>query len=316
MSRSTDLKTVAKRALAGVGLRISRVRDERVVQNRHHWDEARKALAGVESIKGPTDPRLLAEADTYAEKVLGWKGYAPWLHVYAAVSGDFREGWMPDNYYGTFVVGRLKGRYGAVSGLKSLAGKMINSEHFPDIAYQINGGLFSRGYEEVAHERLKAILFRDTDRVVFKSDGSGRGRHIYFFDEDTFDFDKVAALGNGVFQKCIDQHPEYAELGPSAVATLRLTSVIEKDTRSLVRAAFLRVGQGTDTHVISGYHLRLAVDPRSAPTDTSPIGAPSLTTPIPRCASREGSRPSSRHASRQCRNFTEEFPLFARSAGT
>lgn len=108
--------------------------------HRAHRLQATAILANIARDTGrslPASDRKLC--DDYARDVLGHRHYAPWLYVYSLFSGNFREGWIPDNYYGAVVVPRLKGAYGAVSSLKPLNTAILGRQGFPDIASHING---------------------------------------------------------------------------------------------------------------------------------------------------------------------------------
>ena len=106
------LKTFVENSL----YRLQGIRFHRV-----HKKLAARVLRQVEQHRGTTNPNCLRQSEAYAQEVLGWKGYAPWLQVYSAVAGEFREGWLPDNYYGWVVAPRLQGAYGQSSALRRLA---------------------------------------------------------------------------------------------------------------------------------------------------------------------------------------------------
>jgi len=198
--------------------------------------------------------------DEYAIEVLGHKHFAPWLYVYSLISGGFKEGWIPDNYYGAVVVPKLKGPYGSVSYLKPLNSAIFGSDVFPDLVAYVNGVFFDSNYDHVPTEEVKRILFRDHDRVIFKPDNSQQGSGIRIFDQKSFDISTVKQLGNGLFQKFIEQHYIFAEFTSSAVATIRLTSVLEDDGKVSIRAGYLRFGRGRETHVQSKSHIRVPLD--------------------------------------------------------
>ena len=63
---------------------------------------------------------------------------------------------------------------------------------------------------------------------------------------------------NGVFQSHITQHAEFAALSPDAVATLRITTVIDDAGRCTARTAYLRLGQSGESHVRSATGIRVA----------------------------------------------------------
>lgn len=227
---------------------------------RHHA-EAREILHRLEQERGALDSRYRRLADEYARDVLGWSGYAPWLYVYAAVAGEFREGWIPDNYYGEVVMPRIKGPYGEAISLNSLSRIVCgNCGYFPDIAYCVNGGFYSSELEFVAPDRIKDVLFGERDKVVFKVDGSSRGDGVYVIDRAGFSLDAIRRLGSGVFQSYIDQHDEFRQITPGSVATVRMTTVLDDAGKSRLRAGYVRVGRNRDTHVRAESSLRVTID--------------------------------------------------------
>jgi len=223
-------------------------------------DSANKTLKSIESVKGKTDPKMIRLSNEYASDVLGWKGYAPWLYVYCAVSDSFKEGWIPDNYYGKIVVPALKGDYGKIANLKSLTNILFHEPLFPDRAYYANGLFFSTNYEVLSPEKVKEHVFKDSDKIAFKLDNSVRGWGISFFEKSGFDVDKIKKLGNGVIQAYINQHDFFQEFMPNSVATIRLTTTVDDQGNCTVRACFLRIGRSIDTHINSESRISIPVD--------------------------------------------------------
>lgn len=62
-----------------------------------------------------------------------------------------------------------------------------------------------------------------------------------------------------MFQDFISQHEFFAEFHRDSVATLRLTTVVERGGQASLRAAYLRLGAGRETHVRSASHLRIPI---------------------------------------------------------
>ncbi len=150
----------------------------------NHYADIRdvtKILKSVESYRGKTGSRDKKLGDDYAMEVFGHKHFAPWLYVYSAVSGKFKEGWMPENYYGSVVVPKLSGRYGRVADLRALNAVILQSDAFPDLLAYVNGTFFDTAYRFVSPDAVKTTLFKDHERVVFKLDHSLQGRGIQFF---------------------------------------------------------------------------------------------------------------------------------------
>lgn len=251
MLKSEKLKLVVQQAA------------EKVTRYRYHYISnkiALTSLAEIEKEKGKLSSQTKKIAHTYAVEVLGWKGYAPWLYVYAHLAGEFKEGWIPDNYYGKVVIPKIQGAYGKISFLNSLTNQLFNKEVSPDIAYYNNGLWFEKNFRPTATKNIRDILFAETDRVVFKLDNSYQGRGVFQIVKEEFNRGFIEQKGNGVIQKYIQQHPFFNEFLTSAVATIRITTVVEIDNSISIRACYLRLGRFRDTHVKSKNHIRIPID--------------------------------------------------------
>jgi len=104
--------------------------------------EATRALRVIESYRGKIDKRDIKSCNNYAINILGNQHFAPWLYVYVALSREFKEGWMPDNYYGSVVVPKVKGRYGMLADHEGLNAAILQSDGFPDMPAYANGIFF------------------------------------------------------------------------------------------------------------------------------------------------------------------------------
>jgi hypothetical protein len=229
---------------------------------RFHLDHslhAKKILQLLESKYGKTDPANLRLADAYARDVYGDPVYAPWLRVYTAFCGTFKEGWIPDNYYGIVVVPHMKGLYGKIANLKPISQQLFGGDTLPDIAYFANGLFFTDKSVVVPDRELRDVVFEHGERVVFKLDGSAQGKGVHFFDKANFDPALIRSLGNGVIQTFIDQHPIFKAFASKPVATLRFTTVVDDSGRISIRACYLRLGRAADTHVLSDREICVAV---------------------------------------------------------
>ncbi|WP_424684056.1 sugar-transfer associated ATP-grasp domain-containing protein [Frateuria sp. YIM B11624] len=256
-----SVKSLSKRSMA-VARHVYADLCQRQRQS-HYNHKAEVVLRAVESQRGRTDSTAVRQADEYAREVLGSAMYAPWLRVYAAVSGGFREGWIPDNYYGLVVDTRKNGDAAKIAQIKSFTGRILDTDALPDLAYAIDGLYYSREYRPVSQQQLVDILFARDERAVFKADNSSQGRSVVFMMRKDFSADRPLRLPDGVFQAPIRQHDFLAAFSPTAIATVRITTARELDGRITVKAAYLRLGRTSDEIVRSRSHVRVAVDPVS-----------------------------------------------------
>jgi hypothetical protein len=229
--------------------------------SRNHLRAARAKLAKLEAAYGPLNPADRQKCDAYAVEVLGNAKFAPWLHVYAHVAGEYRDGWIADNFYDECVLPHNSGPYGELSGLRSLNVTLFDAPEFPDLAAQINGMVIARDGQTVAAKDLVEVLFAAGDRIIFKSDASQSGVGVQVLDRAGFDPTQVRKLGSGIFQPFVRQHDLFQRLGNCpAVATLRLTTAADEAGRVSLRGSYLRFGQGRSDFLLSADEVNAVVD--------------------------------------------------------
>ncbi|MBU3028340.1 sugar-transfer associated ATP-grasp domain-containing protein [Zobellia galactanivorans] len=237
---------------------------DRLISVRYNYiskKSAFKALKNIEQDKGRLSPKTKKEAVLYAKETLGSKKYAPWLYVYAAISGGFKEGWIPDNYYRNRVIPKTQGDYGRISFLKTLNNKIFDAEISPDIAYYINGQWFKKDLTTpLSFETLHHICFQASERVVFKLDQSYQGNGVFVLNSKSFNRTEIENKGNGTLQRFIVQHKFFDQFSTRSVANIRMTTVIDKNGKPSLRACYLRLGRSKDSHVKSCNHIRVPVD--------------------------------------------------------
>ena len=176
------------------------------------------------------------------------------------MAGEFREGWLPENYFGSVVVPKLQGELGKTSLLKSLSKKLFNAKDFPDVGYFVNRVFHSKNYDSLKESDVTDYIFQDSDKIIFKLNNSAQSKGVFIFDINSFDLQKIKGLGDGVFQKYISQHVFFNEIMPNSVSTLRILTVIDKLGKASVRSVYLRVGRSKDLHVSPGSQISIPVN--------------------------------------------------------
>ncbi len=207
------------------------------------------------------DPGLARRAEAYAADVFGWRGYAPWLKVYTLLQGEFREGWIPDDYYAQVVSAHINGAYRGVAQLRQASVRLFGQAGMPDSLHVVRGLLFAPDGAPVRPDQAATLVFARGPRTIFKTTGSWAGEGIRIL--DAAGFAAAAARGpwpDGVFQDFIEAHPMLAGLYPAATATLRLTTAIDDAGEVGLRAAYLRLGSKGDAYVRAATVVRIALD--------------------------------------------------------
>jgi len=229
----------------------------------------RKALSNLKSIeeyKGKLSKQLSKKCDEYAISIFGSKRYSPWLKVYSVMAGEFKEGWIPDNYYGRVVNAKTKGLHGELSEMKTINSIIFRGEELLDKIYYINGILFDTNYNHIKENEIVEYAFGNSNKIVYKLDNSLRGRGVYVVKKEEFNWNHFKRKGNGTFQKFIEQHSFFSHFTPNSVATLRITTIASL-TSITTRAASLKLGRSFDTHIHGSSIMQLNIDLASGELD-------------------------------------------------
>lgn len=242
-----------------IGKRIIISRNNRHYDNLHK-KEVQRALSNMASFnKQVLSKQLKTTADNYAEEILGSKRFAPWLHVYTLISGEFKEGWIPDNFFGRVVAPRIYWRLPHITTLKTFTNRLLQTDALPDIAYYLDGVLYDKTMSIINIGDLRKLTDGGKASVFIKSDGSGRGLRIIRTLAKDIDADLLKRAGDCVIQETINQHEKLAHIISSTVATIRLTSVKEKDGNVTMRASYLRLGRKNTSWIQQEYSITVAI---------------------------------------------------------
>ncbi|WP_168384773.1 sugar-transfer associated ATP-grasp domain-containing protein [Acinetobacter indicus] len=222
-------------------------------------------LNSIESREGKLNKNLIKLCDEYALDCFKNKVYAPWLYVYTAMHKEFKEGWIPDNYFGIEILPKINGSYGKIASLRPLNKRIFqNTNLFPDLLYFINGRFLNAStLEQVDFQTAKNILFKNFESIVFKKNESAKGKGIIFLTESEFSINTIMNLNaDGVFQNKIEQHDFFKSFN-NAVSTLRVNSFIDLNGHCEIIFCDLRLPTGNVTHVYDGSYIRIPVNPKT-----------------------------------------------------
>ena len=234
--------------------------------SRYHERHRKQAMAAVNVIEKFNGGRLTNQVkktiENYANEVLGSRRYAPWLYVYTLVrggGGGFLEGWIPDNYFGKYVVPNLSKSYSNCLDLKTLSNVILNTEALPNVGYLIDGICYDGQFSKTNLNDFRKAIEPDHEFVFIKKDDSMRGHGVKKVLVNELTDQHIKNFGNCVLQSPITQHSFFEEFGSNAVATVRITTVKEMDGDVSMRAAYLRLGRKNSKWVEAEDSLRVAV---------------------------------------------------------
>lgn len=227
----------------------------------YHNNHKAKALNAIKVIKQYSDikltPILKQQANDYADTILGGIHYAPWLYVYSLISGQFKEGWIPDNFFGTLVSPTLG--LSQVSGYKTFSKIILKTELLPDLAYHIDGILYDGSLNPTNLDKLKKDLSGQTHQIFLKRNTSDKGKGINKLAVDSIDMNVLKSIGNCVFQMPIKQHPLFEEINSGSVANIRITTVRNLEAKMEFRASHLNFGRQNNKWVEANNFIQIPV---------------------------------------------------------
>jgi Sugar-transfer associated ATP-grasp len=237
----------------------------------HQWHR-QSALAAVRALKKSMgcalSLHLRKRADDYAIDVLGGKQYAPWLYVYTLVSGCFKEGWIPDNFFGLHVDPNVNKDLRAVTHLKTFSNVVLKTAALPDIAYHIDGVFYDRELAVIDLKFLREFVASIGSAVFLKKDRSQRGRGLVKLAAGDISEDTFKEIGDCVIQPAIEQHEMFEQIISGSLTTVRITTVRDLDGLIDLRASYLRLGRSDTAWIRSDNSVRVAIVDRRGQLDS------------------------------------------------
>lgn len=223
--------------------RKSRIRRWKKLYDKPHSTKAQKAITALESQGKVLTEGQLKACDDYASEVLGSRDFSPWLRVYTAFQGKFKEGWIPDNYLGRVVCPAINGDFRRLSDRKTLSKRILQTEALPDLVYFIRGSWSNRQGQPIPFSEVRALCFDQNPIVFLKKDFSFQGNGVIKLTPEGFEQYDFRQAGDFVIQSPIFQHPLLEEFSPGAVATIRITTVKPPGESAKNKLTGLRIGR-------------------------------------------------------------------------
>lgn len=235
----------------------------KITELKYHNTHKKKAMFALNNIEKDTNYSLSLKEKSYiknyAKERFGSTKYAYWLYVYTAFNQEFKEGWIPDNYFGLVVAPAINNGLGKLANVKTMTNRLINSSILPDKIYKINNQFYDRNNQFIEDEVLEDLLFDDKKNEYFvKKDDSNQGRGVFRLTYNNFDMNYFKKLNNFVIQSSIKQNPFFDEIVKGSVATVRVTTVKVKN-KIETRGYFLRVGREGSASINSESYIRVPI---------------------------------------------------------
>lgn len=191
------------------------------------------------------DSKLLKKIKEYCSDSFGSSDYWPWLALYTELRGEFKEGWIPDDYYRFELLPKLNPeRFMRFSEAKSIDHKLFGDMIVTPLFFRSNGKYLSRD-RTILKESVFKKLIHDLNQEIIVKPESGRGGHgIKFFSPDNINLDALPSEQDLVFYEAVKQHPELNRLHPESINTFRVVTCVTPTGDIQILYVILRFGMG------------------------------------------------------------------------
>ena len=235
-------------------------------RKRHHYDrmEARKAARfEAHILKQRPENQVTSKIERlirdYAGDMLGGQRFAPWLRTYATSHGEFREGWLPNNFFGHVIRPRF-GPTGTLADAKSMARRLMRTDLLPDLVSRVRGCWRDRDGVPITSDEAREIAFDGRDQVVIKHDNSQNARDVTTVDAAEFDTAVAATDVDFVVQERLRHDPFYDKWNTEAVTTLRMITFKPYGEPARLRWADMRISKSGKDVVLVSNSYRCPID--------------------------------------------------------
>lgn len=183
----------------------------------------------------------------------GDPGHWHWLALYAELSENYIEGWLPGDFYTFELIPYLNPRRLAyISTYKSFDHRAIGSFASEPVAVVINGSFYNSAGDRLTPQQFSTMLKDYADDVVIKEDAAASGKGIRFMHSADLGPDEFNFAKSYLVQPLFRQHQALHEVYSGSVNTLRISTYMDPIGVVSVKHKLLRVGHSGNRIVNSG----------------------------------------------------------------
>ncbi|WP_171909919.1 sugar-transfer associated ATP-grasp domain-containing protein [Aquisalimonas asiatica] len=190
----------------------------------------------------PTTRKEREDVRAYAKDVLGSLRYTPWLYVFTAYRGEFKEGWIPPDFYRE-TLPLINTGYRQVANAKTLSSRVLSTSAIPDEVYLLGGRWFDKTLQELGRADVEDKLLNSGGKYFVKMEESSGGKNVFLFDPMKMTVAGLEGVGNFVVQRGVDQHQFFDQFSPGSLGTIRILTGIPRASKPRCLEVHLRVGR-------------------------------------------------------------------------
>jgi hypothetical protein len=181
---------------------------------------------------------------SYAKKTFGSSSYWPWLALYTEIRGEFKSGWIPDDYYTVVLLNKFNPESAKISNYKTFDYRIFPEFSIRPLVVKISGNLYDSAMKRLNRLEATAILSDYNGEVVVKEDEGLGGAKVKFIHSNDLDLDQLPLGQNYIIQPALQQHENLNRLNKNSVNTVRVFTYLNSNGDIAVKFAYFRFGIG------------------------------------------------------------------------
>jgi hypothetical protein len=205
----------------------------------------------------------------YAQKRFGSTAYWPYLALNTEIRGEFKEGWIPDDYYRYVMEPKINPpAYSSVSEQKTFDYQFWGDFAVRPLFLCISGRYYDADLKVLDPAVLKKNLSEYNDILVIKEEFTMGGKNVQVIHSSEFTLEKLLKGRSYVIQPYIKQHKIINDVYPGSVNTIRVITFIDGKGIVGVKYTILRFGiDGSRVDNLSSGGQFLYIDESGKPSE-------------------------------------------------
>jgi len=203
-----------------------------------------KSIISKKQIK-VVDKAKKNEIKDYCKHKFGSTYYWPWLVLYTELRGEFKEGWIPNDYYRFQLLPKLNPE----KFVKFSEAKTIDYKIFPELIIEplflrLNGFYYDIEGNVKSDSEIQEFLNSINREIIIKPDAGLGGGGIIFKDSKNVSISELPDNENLLFQEVVNQNSIMSTLYPHSINTFRVLTCIDDNGFVNVKFMIIRFGRG------------------------------------------------------------------------
>ena len=190
------------------------------------------------------DNKLKKDLKAYSKDTFGNSAYWPWLALYTEIRGEFKHGWLPDDYYTVIFLDEYCPEDARISNYKTFDHRLFPGFALEPVLVKISGQFYDSNKRELTIHEAQELLTGYGEEVVVKEDSQLGGSSVKFIESTNIKLSSFFHLPNFIIQPLIKQHETLNKLSHNAVSTVRIITFLNKNGEIETKYTNFRFGVG------------------------------------------------------------------------